>query len=694
MKKMKPKTTKKKSAKFSMIKKSRTGTRKRASRKKSVKFNLAKKSLFKLVAILLLFGLNGSGLLAIGKTQAYFNDEEKSEQNIYTATTLDLSATALADFSPLVTPSQTSTKEIIISNVGGLDFQYNASSTDFSGDADLCAELTLNAALDSINIYSGKLFDFIAPTSTLATSSSATLDLDVSLPNSDISLQNKTCNFNLVFTGWQIDLPDASQGFSDTEIIANSVSSGSWNNVLINKVYYDVDASHGTDANNEWLELYNPSETPIDLSGWKICDNTSCDTLSDSNIIPAGGFAIVTNSSTTWNYYWEIPDDIIKIALNNSVGGGLGNTADMLVLKNPDGLIIDQLNWGTPVSTWANWNSNLWNPGATDVPDGHMLSRVPTGYDTDQASDFVDLGPPQITVVSPNGGEVWWVGRTSTVEWLATNSNGADSALSIDLWYSSDSGVTWGNIVKGIANTGSYNFRVPLCFDDGHGDCYYAPSETARVKAVAWGPENFMVQDWDMSDEDFCPPIDYSLLLPEEIEMLKSMGLWEGGDEILLIDELIIEIATTTDELATTTAEVATTTPENTAPPLDPADNGGGEPAIEPAIETPADSGESSDDSSALPAETTEPSNNPSDNPADNPDSATGDSSSQPADTTENIPVAPTEVSEDNPAIEPEPAINVEPPAPVEPNPGPDPVPSPDPVPAAPAEAPAEAPAA
>jgi hypothetical protein len=83
-----------------------------------------------------------------------------------------------------------------------------------------------------------------------------------------------------------------------------------------------------------------------------------------------------------------------------------------------------------------------------------------------------------------------------------------------------------------------------------------------------FGPENFMVQDWDMSDNDFCPPIDYSLLTPEKIEILKEMGLWQenmgGGFVKEPIEEEPIEIdnqetTTTTEIIPTSTEEIIST---------------------------------------------------------------------------------------------------------------------------------------
>jgi hypothetical protein len=86
-----------------------------------------------------------------------------------------------------------------------------------------------------------------------------------------------------------------------------------------------------------------------------------------------------------------------------------------------------------------------------------------------------------------------------------------------------------------------------------------------------------MVENWDMSDNDFCPPIDYDLLTPEEIEMLKEMGLFmedggvgsseaDGGiasASETVNDENILQpdaVSTTTDQIIATSTESAVET--------------------------------------------------------------------------------------------------------------------------------------
>ena len=293
--------------------------------------------------------------------------------------------------------------------------------------------------------------------------------------------------------------------------------------LLINKVYYNVNDSHSDNPdekkNNAWIEVYNPTLYGINIKGLKICDNEECDDLSASDIfMPPNGFAIITSSESTWKY-WTIPEEVVKIHLNETIGNGLDDD-EMLYLKNPSDKIIDQMNWGLSNESWTNYNDELWNPPVQKTSEGEILSRSSLGPDTDQALDWIILNIPQVSVTYPNGGETWWVGRTYDISWSAKNPNGPDDDLKIDIFYSNDSGLTWAKIASNTENTGTFRWRVPL-FING----YFTVSRDARIKVMATGPENFMVQNWDMSDEDFCPPIDYNLLTPQELEMAREIGL-------------------------------------------------------------------------------------------------------------------------------------------------------------------------
>mgnify|MGYP001600805601 CR=1 FL=1 len=300
--------------------------------------------------------------------------------------------------------------------------------------------------------------------------------------------------------------------------------------LVINKVYYDVDAGHGKEYANEWVELYNPTEEAVNISGWKIIDNILEDTIPDSSVIPPGGFAIITASSTTFNF-WFIPSGVVKIILNDGkIGNGLNNDADMLILKDEDGGIVDQMNWGAPDNLWPNYNSGVWNPGATDAPEGHALTRIPAGFDTDQSSDFHDITPPDVELIYPHGGESWSTNQKVILRWSATNFNGPANDLLIDIYYITDNdystAISSGDSIYHIAddaeNDGEFKWRVNPGFWG-----------FVWIKIVATGPENFIASDFDLSGPVREPPEDTTgmKLPPYPPEILAMFGIEQVGSQ-------------------------------------------------------------------------------------------------------------------------------------------------------------------
>ena len=78
-----------------------------------------------------------------------------------------------------------------------------------------------------------------------------------------------------------------------TPVYAQTISE----HVIINEV--DTNPS-GDDSQfiSEWVELYNPTDNDVDLSGWQIASTTVLKktlTISDGTIISSGGFLTFVN---------------------------------------------------------------------------------------------------------------------------------------------------------------------------------------------------------------------------------------------------------------------------------------------------------------------------------------------------------------------------------------------------------------
>lgn len=160
--------------------------------------------------------------------------------------------------------------------------------------------------------------------------------------------------------------------------------------IVVNEVYYDVGSSEGSDSNNEWVELYNPTDNEIDISGWKICDNSGCDFIA-SNTLPAKGFAVITNKDTTWNFWPNIPSEAVKIVLDSPIGSGLNNTGDKITLQKPSlepGIFetVDEMSYGD--------NTTVFDPAVPDPGEGKSLARIIKGYDSNTADDWIINATP------------------------------------------------------------------------------------------------------------------------------------------------------------------------------------------------------------------------------------------------------------------------------------------------------------
>jgi len=155
--------------------------------------------------------------------------------------------------------------------------------------------------------------------------------------------------------------------------------------VVINEVYYDVkdDDTRGTENKNEWIELYNNSNNPVNLKDWSLVEGAGTVKNINPNVsIPAKGFIVLSHDHSTWSLYWSLPSGVSSINLTGS-GEWLNNGGDKLILKNDKEEEVDLVAWGSYVPGW-NLNAN----------DGKSIARKIKGVDTDSPDDWGVLDNP------------------------------------------------------------------------------------------------------------------------------------------------------------------------------------------------------------------------------------------------------------------------------------------------------------
>ena len=95
------------------------------------------------------------------------------------------------------------------------------------------------------------------------------------------------------------------------------------------------------DAAFEWVEIHNAGSEPIDLAGWTIGDNGEMDELPGVVVAP-GAYVTVGGSA-------EAADGGAGIVVEDGrIGNGLANTGDVVLLRDPRGRIVDEVDYRVP----------------------------------------------------------------------------------------------------------------------------------------------------------------------------------------------------------------------------------------------------------------------------------------------------------------------------------------------------------
>ena len=141
-----------------------------------------------------------------------------------------------------------------------------------------------------------------------------------------------------------------------------------------------------------------------------------------------------------------------------------------------------------------------------------------SGEDTSD-SDFTiavfDTTDPDVTVLTPNGGETWYIGNDEDITWTATDANGVDS---VSILYSVNDGGSYDLIASGEANDGVYPWTIPA-----------TPTDSALVKIIAYDPN--LNAGEDVSDARFTIAAPADTTDPAVTVLTPNGGeTWYGND--------------------------------------------------------------------------------------------------------------------------------------------------------------------
>jgi len=238
---------------------------------------------------------------------------------------------------------------------------------------------------------------------------------------------------------------------------------------------FEIIDSTENDGTFQWIIPNAPSTTvrvmildPSHPSVSDVSDNDFTIKLKPSLKIISPNGGEVWDVGSYHDITWESTGDISDVKIGYSKDGFVSDVHQIVDSTENDGVF----QWQVP------------DDPSTTVRVGIVDNSTLTVYDISDNDFTIKSGTPTITVISPNGGEIWKVGSFHDITWSSTG-----DIANVKIEYSKDGFLSDINEITAFTeNDGSFQWEIP---DD--------PSTTVRVRiSDATNPLVF-----DISDGDF-----------------------------------------------------------------------------------------------------------------------------------------------------------------------------------------------
>lgn len=179
-------------------------------------------------------------------------------------------------------------------------------------------------------------------------------------------------------------------------------------NVVINEVMANAPAP---EDKLEWIELYNPTEQPIDLKGWRLDDK---EISSSTLLIEEENFLILARDEAAFKNQWSgvsVPVVTVPMSLRNS--------SDTIVLESADRSLREEFSWTSDpgenisweridplISANDNWHPTLLasgTPGAKNSVTGLEPPTAPNLLEPANAQELPNQAKVIFSWVSQDG---------------------------------------------------------------------------------------------------------------------------------------------------------------------------------------------------------------------------------------------------------------------------------------------------
>ena len=154
---------------------------------------------------------------------------------------------------------------------------------------------------------------------------------------------------------------------------------------------------------------------------------------------PNGGESWQAGSQQTIR--WSSSNFSGQVRIEYSTDGG-GSYTDIVASTADDG----SHDWTVPATPSLNCRVRV-----SDAADGDPSDASDASFTISSAA-----GQASITVVAPNGAEVWEIGSSQQIQWTSSNTSGQ-----VRIEYSTNYGIDYTDVVASTADNGSYTWTIP-----------------------------------------------------------------------------------------------------------------------------------------------------------------------------------------------------------------------------------------
>ncbi len=197
---------------------------------------------------------------------------------------------------------------------------------------------------------------------------------------------------------------------SDVSITANfTLGSASEADIVINEINYNSPDDLDSD---DWVELYNPNNFSVDISGWYFEDESGrFFGLPANTLIPAGAYLVLAETADKFSAVYPQVSNFIGDFGRDPQGFGLSGGGEMITLKNANGTLIDMVEYDDK-SPW---------PEAADG-DGPTLQLIAPDLDNTLASSWEAIPATPGALNGSSSGQSQVINFAAIPDQLTTNS--------------------------------------------------------------------------------------------------------------------------------------------------------------------------------------------------------------------------------------------------------------------------------